>query len=90
MKPAEASTDRFWRHADVRGDGSDRFAREGRVRDVSRSTPTVSEFLNTWSGAALGALENKVTTSQQAPPWTLGIAALMRNLARRGLLPEPQ
>ena len=26
-------------------------------------TPTVSEFLNTWSGAALGALENKVTTS---------------------------
>ena len=23
----------------------------GRVRDVSRSTPTVSEFLNTWSGA---------------------------------------
>ena len=89
MKPAEASTDRFWRNADVRGDGSDRFA-ERRVRVVLRSTPTVSEFLNTWSGATLGALENNVTTSEQAPPWTLGIAALMRNLARRGLLPEPQ
>ena len=87
MKPAEASTDRFWRHADVRGDGSDRFTE---TAGVSRSTPTVSEFLNTWSGATLGALENKVTTSQQAPPWTRGIAALMRNLARRGLLPEPQ
>jgi fumarylacetoacetate (FAA) hydrolase family protein len=36
------------------------------------------------------ALESKVTTSGQAPPWTLGIAALMRDLARRGLLPEPQ
>jgi fumarylacetoacetate (FAA) hydrolase family protein len=42
------------------------------------------------SSPALGALENKVTTSQQAPSWTLGISALMRNLARRGLLPEPQ
>ena len=49
-----------------------------------------SEALDAWSGATLGALENKVTTSQQAPLWTLGIAALMRNLARRGLLPEPQ
>jgi len=26
MKPVEASTDRLWRHADVRGAGSDRFA----------------------------------------------------------------
>jgi fumarylacetoacetate (FAA) hydrolase family protein len=42
------------------------------------------------SSPALGALENKVTTSQQAPPWTLGVAALMRNLARRGLLSELQ
>jgi fumarylacetoacetate (FAA) hydrolase family protein len=37
---------------------------------------------------ALGTLENKVTTSQQAPPWALGIAGLMRSLARRGLLTE--
>jgi fumarylacetoacetate (FAA) hydrolase family protein len=42
------------------------------------------------SSPALGTLENKVTTSQQAPPWTLGIAGLMRNLARRGLLNERQ
>jgi fumarylacetoacetate (FAA) hydrolase family protein len=34
----------------------------------------------------LGVLENKVTTCDQAPPWTHGIADLMRNLARRGLL----
>ena len=27
---------------------------------------------------------------EQALPWALGSAALMRNLARRGLLPEPQ
>jgi fumarylacetoacetate (FAA) hydrolase family protein len=37
---------------------------------------------------ALGVLVNKVTTSPQAPPWTLGIAGLMRNLARRGLLTD--
>ena len=34
----------------------------------------------------LGVLENKVTTCDQAPPWAHGIADLMRNLARRGLL----
>jgi fumarylacetoacetate (FAA) hydrolase family protein len=34
----------------------------------------------------LGVLENKVTTCDQAPPWSCGIADLMRNLARRGLL----
>jgi len=34
----------------------------------------------------LGALVNSVTTSDQAPPWTFGISALMRNLAARGLL----
>lgn len=34
----------------------------------------------------LGVLENKVTTCDQAPPWTFGIADLMRNLASRGLL----
>jgi fumarylacetoacetate (FAA) hydrolase family protein len=42
------------------------------------------------SAPALGILVNKVTTSQQAPPWKLGIAGLMRNLAQRGLLPRPQ
>jgi fumarylacetoacetate (FAA) hydrolase family protein len=34
----------------------------------------------------LGVLENKVTTCDQATPWAFGIADLMRNLARRGLL----
>jgi fumarylacetoacetate (FAA) hydrolase family protein len=34
----------------------------------------------------LGVLENKVTTCDQAPTWGFGIADLMRNLARRGLL----
>ncbi|HEY7379056.1 MAG TPA: fumarylacetoacetate hydrolase family protein, partial [Steroidobacteraceae bacterium] len=37
----------------------------------------------------LGVLENKVTTCEQAPPWTLGIGELMQNLAMRGLLPGP-
>ncbi|SLK03486.1 fumarylacetoacetate hydrolase family protein [Novosphingobium mathurense] len=34
----------------------------------------------------LGSLSNIVTTSRDAPPWTMGIAALMRNLAARGLI----
>jgi fumarylacetoacetate (FAA) hydrolase family protein len=34
----------------------------------------------------LGVLENRVTTCDQAPPWSMGIGELMRNLARRGLL----
>ncbi|WP_193161987.1 fumarylacetoacetate hydrolase family protein [Microbulbifer hainanensis] len=38
------------------------------------------------SSPKLGALINTVTFSDKAPPWTFGIAALMRNLAQRGLL----
>jgi fumarylacetoacetate (FAA) hydrolase family protein len=34
----------------------------------------------------LGALVNVVTTCDRAPPWHFGTAALMRNLAKRGLL----
>jgi fumarylacetoacetate (FAA) hydrolase family protein len=34
----------------------------------------------------LGMLENRVVFSRDAPPWTFGIAALMANLAKRGLL----
>jgi fumarylacetoacetate (FAA) hydrolase family protein len=34
----------------------------------------------------LGSLANRVTTSNQAERWSFGIAALMRNLAGRGLL----
>lgn len=41
------------------------------------------------STPSLGTLVNRVTTSKAAPPWTDGIAALMANLAGRGLL-QPQ
>jgi fumarylacetoacetate (FAA) hydrolase family protein len=34
----------------------------------------------------LGALVNVVTTSDRAPEWTFGVADLMRNLAKRGVL----
>ncbi len=33
----------------------------------------------------LGALENEVDRTDECPPWTFGIGALMANLARRGL-----
>ncbi|MDX2155851.1 MAG: fumarylacetoacetate hydrolase family protein [Hyphomicrobiaceae bacterium] len=35
---------------------------------------------------ALGALVNRMTMADAARPWTFGVAALMRNLALRGLL----
>ncbi|WP_031517491.1 fumarylacetoacetate hydrolase family protein [Streptomyces sp. NRRL F-5123] len=38
------------------------------------------------SSPRLGALVNTVVTSEQAAPWTFGVRALMRCLARRGLL----
>lgn len=38
------------------------------------------------SSDKLGVLENIVVTCDQAPPWTLGVGGLMRNLAGRGLL----
>jgi fumarylacetoacetate (FAA) hydrolase family protein len=41
---------------------------------VSVATPT------------LGALVNRVNRSDRIPPWTFGAGALMKNLARRGLL----
>jgi len=34
----------------------------------------------------LGRLSNRVTATDRAEPWTFGTAALMRNLARRGLI----
>ena len=34
----------------------------------------------------LGTLVNTVTTSRDAPPWEMGIAAFVRNLAARGLI----
>jgi fumarylacetoacetate (FAA) hydrolase family protein len=44
----------------------------------------------TIASAALGRLVNRVTTSKAAAPWTVGIGALMRNLATRGLLATPR
>ncbi|QNP74077.1 fumarylacetoacetate hydrolase family protein [Streptomyces roseirectus] len=38
------------------------------------------------SSPRLGALVNTVVPSEQATPWTFGVGALMRSLARRGLL----
>ena len=40
----------------------------------------------TVSTPTLGALVNRVKTSDTVAPWTMGAVALMRNLARRGLL----
>ncbi|WP_295813439.1 fumarylacetoacetate hydrolase family protein [uncultured Nitratireductor sp.] len=40
----------------------------------------------TISSPGLGALSNTVRLSTECRPWTFGTAALMRNLARRGLL----
>ncbi|HEY5784660.1 MAG TPA: fumarylacetoacetate hydrolase family protein [Microlunatus sp.] len=43
----------------------------------------------TISTPRLGTLINTVTSSEAAPPWETGIRALWRNLADRGLLPDP-
>jgi fumarylacetoacetate (FAA) hydrolase family protein len=40
----------------------------------------------TISSPRLGRLSNVVTTTDKAEPWTFGAAALMRNLAHRGLI----
>lgn len=40
----------------------------------------------TISSPPLGALVNRVTSAEDAPDWTFGVRALMRNLAARGLL----
>ena len=40
----------------------------------------------TISSARLGAFVNTVAHCDKAPPWEYGLTALMRNLARRGLL----
>lgn len=38
------------------------------------------------SSERLGALVNVVTTSEAAPPWTMGVLGLMQNLSSRGLI----
>jgi len=46
----------------------------------------VAGDLVTVSTPQLGTLANRVNTSDRVAPWTYGTAALMRDLARRGLL----
>jgi fumarylacetoacetate (FAA) hydrolase family protein len=38
------------------------------------------------SSPKLGALVNTVGRSDEAPPWTFGVSALIASLAERGLL----
>jgi fumarylacetoacetate (FAA) hydrolase family protein len=40
----------------------------------------------TVSSPTLGRLSNRVVSTRDAEPWTFGTAALMRNLAKRGLI----
>jgi fumarylacetoacetate (FAA) hydrolase family protein len=42
--------------------------------------------VTTIAAPELGLLANRMTLSTKAPPWEFGTGALMRNLARRGLL----
>jgi fumarylacetoacetate (FAA) hydrolase family protein len=42
--------------------------------------------VTTISAPELGVLANRMTLSTEARPWEFGVGALMRNLARRGLL----
>lgn len=42
----------------------------------------------TISAPKFGALVNRMTTSDKAPPWTFGVSHLYRNLAARGLLKQ--
>jgi len=42
--------------------------------------------VTTIAAPELGALANRMTLSTEAPPWTFGTGALLRNLARRDLL----
>jgi fumarylacetoacetate (FAA) hydrolase family protein len=46
------------------------------------------DLVSVFSGK-LGTLCNKVTTCDTAPPWSVGVSVLMRNLAARGLLGGP-
>ena len=49
-------------------------------------TGALPEDRVTITSPALGSLVNHVHQSDQITPWTFGVRALYRNLARRGLL----
>ena len=50
-------------------------------------THVVGDTVNV-STPLLGTLSNRVTTSDQAAPWTYGVRSLMQDLARRGKSPS--
>jgi fumarylacetoacetate (FAA) hydrolase family protein len=56
--------------------------RAGAGRGFTHSIGDISRI----SAPELGTLANRMTLSTEAPPWEFGCGALMRNLARRGLL----
>ena len=56
------------------------------VDSVSFENPIKLGDVVTIEAPALGSLTNTVRLSTQAPEWTFGTAALMRNLAGRGFL----
>jgi fumarylacetoacetate (FAA) hydrolase family protein len=56
--------------------------RAGEGRGFTHKIGDVSRI----SANELGGLANRMTLSTAAPPWDFGCGALMRNLARRGLL----
>ncbi len=58
-------------------------------RDVAgRGFTHKLDYLVRVSSPSLGTLENKLTKSDRAPPWSFGIGHLMGNLASRGLLAQ--
>jgi fumarylacetoacetate (FAA) hydrolase family protein len=58
---------------------------EDRLGKGQGFTHQLGDITSIWA-PELGRLVNRMTLSTEAPPWTFGAGALMRNLARRGLL----
>ena len=52
----------------------------------ARASPTSAATSSPSRRPKLGKLVNRMRTSDECEPWTFGIGALMRNLAKRGIL----
>jgi len=61
--------------------------KQDRFGDGTGFTHCVEDVVRV-SSPDLGCLANRVLYCDQVPPWTLGLAELMQNLARRGCLPR--
>ena len=57
-----------------------------RIRRGSPPWKLTVPWLVTIAAPMLGRLVNRIRPSDQCEPWRFGAGALMRNLARRGLL----